>query len=893
MDCYYIIQSILETLPTYHYSLGSLTAELQNFCNQKKLSKHEISTPPTRESVLVLIKKVIKLMDIEEKELFIGCSRFLYYFIPSLSLSQLGYQEAKWLAGRCFEMIQSFENTMDLELDLEDAVNRLLSMMEFLFVGDERCIARLNKMDLIVIIDMITEYNTIKPHWLLKKYWENVESYRSLLKEMMFSMDFNYLYISEYSKYTEDYFVIIANCPTLFVIMKERITEEKFQNPEDILVQLLQQKSDWEKIELKLNYFKIHLHINEKQLLLKAYCRLVQWYLFNIQKKIKEEKGDIIDISLPEDKNQVLIPNENQLIDWQYIQQLAEYCYYFVSINLITLNNIIDSFLELIQENSITNLHNTFKIKKDNSLLWIILQLFHLPNLKEEINQDFLTREIKFQKLIKLYSPNQIYTQQRNYYRDLALQCMIQHQQKYLTERNNMKYRLPQLIPVLKFATLTYKLHKKLMELKEIVENTNTFHNINQEELLNLSIAGQSIQNELDRYIYINLVPTKNQYDKLLIKNCTYVNGGMIDYKLIEFLTINGKQFLLNLIFAMCLNCQKGPQTFNNTKLPPTCTSPPTLDTVYKIIYADSWNSEQNIKGMLETLKYTDFILKGQCYNILQGTSQNNNNSISPVVLRWQYSILQLINHRLGRYFFNYRKYNLLLCGQYSLISQKEERIYLEIELMMINFIIIQKDVKSLENYLLQLDAKSNTFFEDNLLLNIITKNKLIQLIEMGEYSRNWNQRMIMLLNKLGNEKAMSSKLGMERIKNETIKKDQISYYEFKEMNSLNEKKEEFEEIKNYLTNKNLIIGNLNEISIDSEYLIQFFIILEHQKYFLCYCWLMLECNLNNIQLEEFLDQLIDQIYNNYNNSIKFQLITQLLMLIINNCKVEQELDEN
>lgn len=413
---------------------------------------------------------------------------------------------------------------------------------------------------------------------------------------------------------------------------------------------------------------------------------------------------------------------------WELVQALGDQLYTLVEQKKFCYAEMVDMFYSLTQDDPLLKSSYSFGIlktplPKDNTLLWLILQLLYLEHFKEDIHVDFTTSEAVFHKLAGLYNCIQTESVDAYHLRDLALQCALVLHQESITDRNSLKLRLPELIPALKYSQVTYLLHNQFIQTQERLSSRQFFDPPELGDRLKLGIVGQLRQGPYVQALFINLLPPSHVYGKVAYPSCTFIQGGVVHYQVLDQLPVEAKAVLLQLIFSVSLNGQKGPQAPSKDLPTPACVSPSIVDTVYRLIYSAPLVSEPIVVSNLEKLRLSE----------VEATDPGQ--TPSEVSLRWKASLLQLLNYRLLRYLKNSNLDCLLIpcitkSITKSLVDQTHPQLYLETECFAANVILIQS---SLQNLVAGTQFKSSHYLS---LLAVLKVIRLSQTRGIGTLSK-------------------------------------------------------------------------------------------------------------------------------------------------------------
>ncbi|CAG8537465.1 6927_t:CDS:10 [Funneliformis mosseae] len=386
--------------------------------------------------------------------------------------------------------------------------------------------------------------------------------------------------------------------------------------------------------------------------------------------------------------NDILIPGD--LDFWELIIELGDQLYGLVAYEYIKYEEVLLEFYHMVYPKSGENVisrRNT--LPKDNTLIWLLIQLFPIEKVKSQIiAQDLSNDESLFSMLIQLYNDRQVMSKDAFYLRDLSLQCAMHHQHNALKERSNLKYRHPQLVGALAYSPMIRNLQMYFLKVyKENVTKHDLFKNLPIQEIIKIAILSQLIM--VADTLYVHLVPDKlMNVDKLGFPEAKFLQGGSVSHKLLDFINIHNKNRLEQLIYKMMLYGSHEPSfNFDAKDHNITCISPYTLDVVYKIVYSAPWSLEQMIKDIFAKFKRIDKSLKTH--------TEGNASMVSEYSYRWQHTIMQFLCHRLLRFLkYSSKAPDLLHHIKYSVSYLDHRQTYRDVEMFAIHVMMIQTDVK-------------------------------------------------------------------------------------------------------------------------------------------------------------------------------------------------------
>ncbi|KAF0460889.1 mediator complex subunit 23-domain-containing protein [Gigaspora margarita] len=413
---------------------------------------------------------------------------------------------------------------------------------------------------------------------------------------------------------------------------------------------------------------------------------------------------------------------------WELIIELGDQLFGLVATDRLKYEDVLSKFYYMVHPKRGEH-HKA--VPKDNTLIWLLIQLFYMDKVGTVISEDLKSDERLFKMLIQLYNEQQIRSRDSFFLRDLALQCAVTAQQVNIREATNIKHRYPQLGAALHYMPLFHYLKKDFEKYKANVQKHDLFRNLSIQEMIKISIASQISKNVVADTLFSCLVPARLEFEsgKLGFPDAKFLKGGIIEYKLLDLINVTSKYRLIELIYKMSLdgdNAPKYPKDVAEHKI--TCVSPYVLDVLYKTVYSAPWSLEPLVKEILEKLKHFDKVSK---ISVEGGTSQ-----LTEIALRWKHTILQILCHRFHRFLKHSAKApDLLHYIKYSVSHLGYRQTYRDAELFALHIMMMQTDVKFIKSLSDPNRDKQIWFPESELLARymIYTMARLIKLRGVGD----------------------------------------------------------------------------------------------------------------------------------------------------------------
>ncbi|PWA00551.1 hypothetical protein BB558_003394 [Smittium angustum] len=389
------------------------------------------------------------------------------------------------------------------------------------------------------------------------------------------------------------------------------------------------------------------------------------------------------------DQSIVSLPKEQRF--WEVVNEIADQLFFFVQAKAVSYWDLHKRFYALVFPDS-QELSTVPKLEKDNTLIWLLLQLFHIENVNSEIiAKDFSGEENILCDFLNLYNENQILSKDAFYLRDLSLQSSLSHQQLNIKDRSGLKFRHPKIRIAMPFTQSFYMFQTQfgINYKKNVIDGSYTlFQNLSLEESIKIATISQARQYVVPNTIYSYLVPYKYSPQSLQHPTTKFLNGGIVSYTVLDYINVSSKHRLLQLIYKMMLSHEQGPQfqfQFGPKENEINCVSPYTLDVVFKLLYNAPYTNELMMKEILEKLRRCDAAMA------------MGNAHFSDTTMRWLYTVYQLMNCRLLRFFKYYAHAGHLVHHlRHSLVFSKHLQLYTTIECFALCLIKLQHDTEFL-----------------------------------------------------------------------------------------------------------------------------------------------------------------------------------------------------
>ncbi|KAI0223056.1 hypothetical protein L0F63_005857 [Massospora cicadina] len=619
-----------------------------------------VGSTPAPELIQHLLSRVCLLLSTNEDLLWVASVTFLFRYISKLRMGQLARDNARLVAYMILASIQT-KAAAQLQLMLESA-HIALATIHCLWKGPPgpnlNGLGALTTLDMIRLFQEVTEGGKLPVHFVLHPLYAEVKRARQALSTVLLSPDGNYPTLAFALNQADGW--RLQKMPSWIEIEQEAAWVRKTGYAGGTAAQLDDLIHSNASPEVISQFVEV-----SGESLLASFVRKVERVCRDIQRR-----QDFVTPRAGQEMDELAVPSDTSF--FEALQELGEQLYVLVSQHQLKYGEVLDAFLELVEPPV-----GKPRLEKDNTLLWLILQLFHLDQLRPEIAHDFSTTETQFQKLIRMYNHTQAESVDAYHLRDLALQCALIHQQESILDRASLKPRHPRLVPALKYSHITLKLHNEFIKSRELIGQVTLFDPATPGELVKLGVVSQMRQGQFPPSLFVNLMPAKSEYDLVLFADCTCILGGTINYRVIDQLPTSSKQQLMNLIFTLALNPDKPPPASTKSLPPPACVPPAMVDTIFRLIYSAPHALEVQIGFLLHAF-------------------EANSAPSSPAQMRWYATILQLFNYRLLRHFSNHPSLQLMACLP---LPQQHPQLQIEAEELTVVIISLVTSLEQLQAF--------------------------------------------------------------------------------------------------------------------------------------------------------------------------------------------------
>lgn len=500
--------------------------------------------------------------------------------------------------------------------------------------------------------DLIREISQVFPpgvvvHWTLEAFMSHLQGRRQLLAALVMPPDAAWPLISQISRQHE--FVNLTQRPTHVMFAPdyaERVDNNATTTSAGLLGDLLFQRAPWDEIIFMIR--QLPPTPSSASTIREALVVKTRNVVRCIQRHSRFQERRQVDTSGIVAANPDMVIPEN-LDFMEILAELSDQLYAFASNDLSPITNIFPSGYAIQYEDLIVDFHTLVtgtdkeppELEKDNTLIFLLLQLIHIDKIggKDKLlPQDYASDEHLFRLLIGLYNEDQVNSKDGFYLRDLALQCAITHQQGYIRDRAMMKFRHPKLAVIWPYySQICYNVQSYFAtKYKNNVQDTTSFSKLPMQENVKVAMESQIRQNIVAGCLFVYLVPNNNGKKVELDTSGMFVQGGVVNYKLLDMLNVDAKHRLIGLLYKMMLDGDSGPRIHADPPLNVQFVAPSVIDVMYKLFMNSPCSVDQVTKALLDRLRRYDRLPK-------------MSETMPPEATRWLFTVLQLLNFRLIR----------------------------------------------------------------------------------------------------------------------------------------------------------------------------------------------------------------------------------------------------
>ncbi|KAJ2809018.1 hypothetical protein H4R20_000441 [Coemansia guatemalensis] len=421
------------------------------------------------------------------------------------------------------------------------------------------------------------------------------------------------------------------------------------------------------------------------QLLLEAMAQRVEQTVRFIQKQCDFET--LADERQTADTTMVVPSNVRY---WEGMNEVADQLYYFVLMDAVSYTDVHARLYAAVFPRD-GDLRAGVGARRDNAYIWILLQLMHIEKVAAgPVRADLQGDEDMLDQLVQMYNERQIVSRDAFYVRDLALQAALNHQQGNIRDNQGVKFRHPRMVVAMPFAPVVFRLqHEFGQQFKD--GRSEQLDGRSEAAVMKAAAVSQMRQYVVPNALYTFLVPAREEVGQLQGAATTFLRGGNIGHRLLDFLNVGGKHRLLQLVYKMMLAHEQGPQfqfegRAAGARPGITCVSPHVVDTVYQLLYTAPYSNELMMKEVLEKLRRCDKAMA------------LGNARFSAANMRWLYTVYQLMNCRLLRFFKYYAHASHLVHHlRHSLVHVTHRQLYGSLECFALCLVNLQHDVGFLQ----------------------------------------------------------------------------------------------------------------------------------------------------------------------------------------------------
>ncbi|KAF9915309.1 Mediator of RNA polymerase II transcription subunit 23 [Lobosporangium transversale] len=569
-------------------------------------------------------------------------------------------------------------------------------------------------------------------HWTLEGFINYLQRRRQGIAHLVMPPDAAWPLISQVSRQHEFTSLSLRQTHSLFISdYTSGIQDGQIQTYVSLFNDLFFQRAPMDEIALMIRQLQptpINISVLRESLVAKT-----RDVVRIIQRHSRFHDYRPVDMSIPVGTNPDMVIPEN-LDFMELLIELSDQLYAFVGSELSHISSIYPTGYAILYEDLIADFYGLItgtertppEIEKDNTLIFLLLQLIHIEKIggKDKLlSQDYAGDEHLFRLLIALYNEEQVNSKDGFYLRDLALQCAISHQQSYIRDRSMMKFRHPKLAVIWPYySQICYNVQSYFISTyKNNVHDATCLSNLPIQEIVKVAMESQLRLNIVAGTLFLYLVP--NHQNRELDTSGMFLKGGTLNYKLLDFLNIETKHRLLGLIYKTMLDGDQGPRFHGGPPAQINFVSPYVMDVVYKLLSSSPISVEPIIKLLFDKLRRHDRLLM-------------TTNDVPAEVIRWQFTVLQLLNFRMIRPLkFTAICANLLHYLKFAISSTKHRALHNLVEACNHSILSIQTSPKFLRSLADNRREKPYWFEESEALARraVMTIARIIKLKGQGD----------------------------------------------------------------------------------------------------------------------------------------------------------------
>ncbi|RHZ74202.1 hypothetical protein Glove_227g124 [Diversispora epigaea] len=588
----------------------------------------------------------------------------------------------------------------------------------------------------------------INVHWSMEKFINDLSRRRKRLAFLMMPPDASWPLISQYSRNHEFIdFANLGNYNSFSCDYEQFIDQGHVASFYSRFNDMLFQRAPFEEVRALIKIMKSQLHSHGLEPLREAFFTKVHDVIVTMQQR-SNFKDPQEDATLPLSSEKIIIP-EN-LDFWEFTIELGDQLYGLVSRtpDYMKYQDVLTEFYHMVYPKH--GNHFSRSVPKDNTLTWLLVQLCQIDKIFQVLTEDLSNDERLFSRLLQLYNDQQTKSKDAFYLRDLSVPCITVLQRGFYRDQNNLKARHPHHLekPLAYSFAVINPIRGYCQAVKnKVINNYNLFRNLSIEETIKLALHSQFTKTLVADTILVHLYPAESaEVERLGFPEAKFKKGGNVGYKLLEFININHKHRLSELIYKMSPLFETGLASSLDKK--DLCVSPYMLDVLYKIIYIAPWSLEVPFKEILDKLKRLDKYNKHTKGHLEGGGGDGGGGSgststdsdlrnLTDPELRLQHIILQLLSHRFHRLLkYSAKAPELLHYIKYSVSNLEHRQTYRDVETFAIHIMMMQVDVKFIRSIADPAREKPVWFPESELLARymIFTLARLIKLRGLNDF---------------------------------------------------------------------------------------------------------------------------------------------------------------
>ncbi|RKP34208.1 mediator complex subunit 23-domain-containing protein [Dimargaris cristalligena] len=352
----------------------------------------------------------------------------------------------------------------------------------------------------------------------------------------------------------------------------------------------------------------------------------------------------------------VYINMPERLTLWPLMTELGEQVLALAQANLIDFPTLFEEIYRYLFPNdrdapSVRTCPTFRRGVRDNTYLWILLPLFYIEDERSpSLREDFSHNEDYLAKMSHMYNDHQAVSVDAFFLRDMALQCMVMHQQTHISDSSNLKYRHPALDGAMPHFRVVAELQRIVAGyLSEPCragppEMFTFLSQLSEEESVRFALLYYMRQAFIQSILWPVILPqlAQPELETACFPQMQYQKCGRISQRLLEFLPPSVNDQTLTMLNRVVLERCRNPDNSENQ-----CASPWVLDLMYRLALLLPTSSAALVSEWLRQLGLLDVRIKvAAAQSAASGYTHPGVKSPTDIHTVWLYTLVQLLGYR-------------------------------------------------------------------------------------------------------------------------------------------------------------------------------------------------------------------------------------------------------